>query len=1125
MSVCQASPDRFPSTRGVCSALAPIVAACIVALALILFVEGLLSDSHRLEAAGAETAPSQQAGQGAAGTKATIPEGVDLDVTYIGRTPLYKAYCVEYLYDAPNQPGRPILCPGTEEDRRWPEPGEIVTFTAHIINKGTETSPAFAYAWYIDGAEEANGTLPALAPAAETTATFRWPWAHGLSLDGQQVLGEHTVRFTADPANTIAETYESNNHLEDRTDAMSFRISITPEMLEAYNTPVDPRYPFSAEDWLQKQVAAMNDSFATALYPATPQGAALRVRINTIEVTPSDLGADGGHDGAWFIRDEVRCVDCGYWDPETDIDWGLVHELSHQVSIIDLYAIGVYAANVFVQAGNGMPANVGFGWQGGGLMGGGDISPYTEPNRYSSHTAAGASTYAGYRNGYYGSYLFDIPGQNYLRILDSQGNPAPGVDVVLYQRTGPWDWTGHMGVDNLPDISGATDVQGIFPLPNRPANGGTLTANGHILHDNPFGVVDIIGNQGLFLIRLAREDHEEFHWLDITQFNLAYWLGDVISHTFTISSHVPSPSAPTAPELLSVRVEGARASLEWEPSPSPGVAGYQVYRASAPQYRYLEASALLTETRFEEEFWSAYDDGGHRVYAVTAVGAGGLESGFSELAYAPTLADPVALLLDTGGTRMVLNNGNLYPLLRQRASGRYSHRLVNVHYDLGNAHHMARDPAGRLLISGFGEFPDSRPAVRVYDPELQPLWGFGSEGSAPGQFMAPAGIASWGPPCTYGGPYQNDSHTLLLLHLDGDYAGTQGEIGVATGTEFGQGRYGQGVRMDGTDTLTYTTAGNLSHTWGAVEFWIRPDWDGDDGGDHTLFWWGDGTGMLHLRKDPISNLVFDYLYQGGGCGAPTSVADWQAGEWHHLAFTWAQTEIRLYVDGQRVGGAECGGTAQPGAPSFHVGSRDGGARSIEATLDELRISDMPRVGNNEMCGRVLVADSELHRLQAFDDEGNLLSAYGSLGSDVGQFNNPQGLVVDREGRVIVADQGNNRLVVLSFEGTEFSYLDSFDAGFSAPAGVAVDPRGYLAVADTGNNRIVVLDPDGNFLAEFTAPNDGYSGAFNAPRGVAIQACGNLVVADTGNRRVVTLRGALPGCKTWLPLLARNRETD
>jgi len=1089
----------------VCLVFATVIVALIAALALVVTV------------AGAETNLSPQAERDVAGVRSSPPEGVDLDVTFINRAPLYKAYCVEYMYDVPNQVGRPFLCPGTEGDKRWPAHGEIVTFTAHIVNKGTAASPPFGYAWYIDGAEVASGTLPALVPAAEVTATHSWPWAHDLSPDGQRALGEHAVRFTVDPADAISETYECNNSLQDRTDAASFSIYITPEMYDIYNTPVDPRYPYSAEDWLQKQIAAMNDNFADSIYPATPQGAALRVRINTIGITSADPGPDGEHDGGWFIRDDVRCEGCGYWDPATDIDWGLIHELSHQVSLIDLYAIGVYAANVFVQDGNGIPANVGFGWAGGGIMGGGDISPHTDQHLYSSHSAGGASTFAGYRNGYYGSYLYDIPMQNYLRILDSQGAPAPGVGVALYQRTGPWDWTGQMGVDGTPEISGTTDTSGVFLLPNRSANGGAVTLNGHVLHDNPFGVVDIVGNQGLFLIQLTWQNHEEFHWLDITQFNLAYWMGDAISHTFTISSHVPPAGAPAEPELQVVHVEGSWASLDWLPSSFPGVAGYQVYRATPPQYRYVDASSLLPGTHFEDSS-AGFSDGEHRIYAVTAVGGDGRESGFSEPVYAPGLGGPAAVVLAPDVARTVLNNWNMYPLLRQRADGRYTHRLVNVHYDLGNAHYLAYDPAGRLLISGFGEFPDGRFAVRAYDQDMAPLWAFGEEGSAPGQFLSPTGVATWGPPCTYGGPYETDSHTLLLLHFDGDYAGTQGEMGTAVGTGFTDGRFGQGVLLDETDTLTYTAAGNLNHTQGAVEFWVRPDWDGDDGGDHTLFWWREDGDMLHLRKDPVSNLVFDYFYAGGGCGAPTSVAHWQAGEWYHVAFTWQETEIRLYVDGRQVALTECGGTARPTARDFYVGSRAGGAGSIEAVVDELRISDIPRVGCSDTCGQVLVADSGNHRIQVFDSLGNVLTAYGSQGSGAGQFNSPQGLAVDKDGRVLVADQGNNRLAVLGFDGTAFSCLDSFDAGFDAPTGVAADAWGNIAVADTGNNRVVVLDREGNLMAVYTGPNDGYTGPFNAPRGVAVEPCGNLVVADTGNRRVVTVRGALPGCKTWLPLV-------
>jgi Tol biopolymer transport system component len=150
--------------------------------------------------------------------------------------------------------------------------------------------------------------------------------------------------------------------------------------------------------------------------------------------------------------------------------------------------------------------------------------------------------------------------------------------------------------------------------------------------------------------------------------------------------------------------------------------------------------------------------------------------------------------------------------------------------------------------------------------------------------------------------------------------------------------------MDDTETLVYPAAGNLKANQGAVEFWLHPNWDGDAGGNYTLFWWGEESDYLHLRKDEISNLVFDRFYADGSCGAPVNVADWRAGEWHHLAFTWQGVEMRLYVDGKEVAKEICSGSPQPTATTFYIGSGIGGEQAVDDVIDELRISDVPRVG-------------------------------------------------------------------------------------------------------------------------------------------------------------------------------------
>ena len=260
-------------------------------------------------------------------TMLSKPEGIDLDVTYIQMTPLYHAYCLDYSID-----GLPRLCAGTENAKRWPDRGEPVTFTAHYMNKGTVASGSSQYAWAIDGVEVARGGFPSLQPGTGSVAVYVWPWGHDV-VNGR-LLGQHTVRFTLDPDNEIVETTKSNNALEDRTDATPLGFQITPEVYEALETPVDPNLPFSAEDWVQKQFHAMNDAFARSVYPSAPNGCEERVRLDQFRVTSSQIANDDGI-GGWFLSTDDRFN--GSVDPDTGIDVAMLHELAHQLGMIDLY--------------------------------------------------------------------------------------------------------------------------------------------------------------------------------------------------------------------------------------------------------------------------------------------------------------------------------------------------------------------------------------------------------------------------------------------------------------------------------------------------------------------------------------------------------------------------------------------------------------------------------------------------------------------------------------------------------------------------------------------------------------------------------------------------------------------
>lgn len=157
-------------------------------------------------------------------------------------------------------------------------------------------------------------------------------------------------------------------------------------------------------------------------------------------------------------------------------------------------------------------------------------------------------------------------------------------------------------------------------------------------------------------------------------------------------------------------------------------------------------------------------------------------------------------------------------------------------------------------------------------------------------------------------------------------------------------------------------------------------------------------------------------------------------------------------------------------------------------------------------GHIWVADTENNRVVELSSTGTQIRTCGSFGVGNGEFNKPGGIAVSSTGYVWIADTANNRIQELSSTCTFVRAVGSLGTGnlkFKEPHGLAVDSAGHVWVADTGNNRIQEVSAEGAYMTQYGTIGTGH-GQFKAPDGVAIDKTGDVWVADTGNGRVQEL---------------------
>lgn len=133
------------------------------------------------------------------------------------------------------------------------------------------------------------------------------------------------------------------------------------------------------------------------------------------------------------------------------------------------------------------------------------------------------------------------------------------------------------------------------------------------------------------------------------------------------------------------------------------------------------------------------------------------------------------------------------------------------------------------------------------------------------------------------------------------------------------------------------------------------------------------------------------------------------------------------------------------------------------------------------------------------------------------LNSPNGLTVDAQGNLYIADQGNNCIRKVTPDGTVSVYAGSKTAGFkdgpasearfNGPCGMTVDSKGNLFVCDYYNHCIRKITPNGQVTTYAGIGLEGYKDGkadqamFNQPLAVTCDKQGNLYVGDFENHAI------------------------
>ena len=175
-------------------------------------------------------------------------------------------------------------------------------------------------------------------------------------------------------------------------------------------------------------------------------------------------------------------------------------------------------------------------------------------------------------------------------------------------------------------------------------------------------------------------------------------------------------------------------------------------------------------------------------------------------------------------------------------------------------------------------------------------------------------------------------------------------------------------------------------------------------------------------------------------------------------------------------------------------------------------------------GRVLVADTGNDRIVELKDTGILsyVRSFGKKGDAPGEFNSPLDVAMDSQGNFYVVDSGNNRIQIFSSEGMLLNvWGGENNISLNNPVSIEVtDPLerwsyqkvGFAVILNNGGKELLKVSSDGVLLKKISGEDFGYPGAEFAY--AALDFYNNIYVTDKSNHVIHKFTSALSHLTTF-----------